>query len=520
MMSGNAETGITGADTRGAGPFAGRVPERAGIVVVGGGLAGLELAGELAGHGVGDVLVLEAGPGDDLAHIHLEQDQDAATELVFAPDRDPCFRRTWVSDAAPHYTGISGLRRRLGGRSLYWHGVILPLEDWALRDWPSDVAGALTAGWCGGPSLYKRVTADLMSWSAGTDGTPPAPDERTVECGGLAFRPLPRACRYVPDEASGGVRWEAYTALDHWRTGAGRPAPPAGVRIRCRTEVLAVQVRGATARGVLVRDEDTGGVSAIAADTVVLCAGTVESTRLAIQALTEAGALREPRLGNLADHIVQGFTARLDGALGPLAARGLEPGSYYVPTSAATRSYLRMDLHRTASEGVLLDVRVTGEQLPNPDSVVECRPTGPAPWQARVRTALHAQDREMIGVQRAGLSAFWRDLSRELGLPPVPLEFEDFGDPARDNTLVLPGRTRTLSHGMPDTWTSLLGTEDHEGGSLPLGTVLTSRHECVGLAGLYAAGPVVFPRLGAANPSLTTLALSRRLAAILAGAHG
>ncbi|GHF52198.1 oxidoreductase [Streptomyces mashuensis] len=492
---------------------AGEREDAARVVVVGGGLAGLELAAALSDQGVEDVLVLEAGPGEDLDHIHRAHPRDRATELVFAPERDPYFRRPWDSASAPHYTGISGLRRRLGGRSLYWHGVVLPLEDWALATpwWPADVVADLTRSWQGGPSLYERVGADLAEWS----GTAPegAAGQQARTFGGQPFRPLPRACRQVP----GDDRWEAYSALDRWRGEDGTAVPPPGVRVRCGTEVLAVDVRDGAVRGVLVRDPATGSGS-IAADTVVLCAGTVESTRLAVQALTTAGKLAAPRLGGLADHIVQGFVVRLPAAP-PGAARHVpDPGSYYVPTDPATRSYLRMDVQPAGDGELLLDVRTTGEQLPNPDSVVEVLTAAGPAGPARVRTALRPEDHEVIEAQRTVLRDFWHAVATELGTDPVPMEFTGFGDPGRDNTAVLPERIGSQRVGVPETWTSLLGTEDHEGGTLPLGDVLTSRHEFAGLPGLYAAGPAVFPRLGAANPSLTALALSRRLAAFLAGA--
>jgi choline dehydrogenase-like flavoprotein len=58
-----------------------------------------------------------------------------------------------------------------------------------------------------------------------------------------------------------------------------------------------------------------------------------------------------------------------------------------------------------------------------------------------------------------------------------------------------------------------LGTVDHEGGTLALGS------ECVGasselreLPGVFVGGPCLFPRAGAANPSLTTLALGAYVA--------
>ncbi|GGR77619.1 oxidoreductase [Streptomyces humidus] len=507
-MSGNPPTGHRPVGTHQAtGPgLTGPVPRRARIVIVGGGLAGAELAGALSSEGATGVLLLEAGPVAGLTHIHTTHSPQRATELVFAPDSDPYFHRPWRSATPPHYTGISGLRRRLGGRSLYWHGVVLPLEDWALRapEWPASIVTALTGG-DGTPSWYDRVTADLTRWSGGALWDPALPTRTAF--GGEEFRPLPRACRRTP----GADRWEAYTAFDAWRDADGRTGPPPGVSARCDTEALAVDVGGGRARGVVVRAAD-GSVTTVAADTVVLCAGAVESTRLAAHALTAADVLPEPRLGGLADHIVQGFVVRLP------ADRLPPPGSYHVPTDPVLRSYLRMDVHPDGPGRALLDVRVTGEQLPNPDSVVECEVSGSRPGPAKVSTELLPEDRKLIAAQRDLLRDFWATAAAETGAPKTPLEFTDFGDADRDNTRVLPDRTRAQSASRPESWTSLLGTEDHEGGSLPLGRLLDDRHAFTALPGLYAAGPAVFPRLGAANPSLTAIALSRRLAGLLAAA--
>jgi len=63
------------------------------------------------------------------------------------------------------------------------------------------------------------------------------------------------------------------------------------------------------------------------------------------------------------------------------------------------------------------------------------------------------------------------------------------------------------------TYSFPLGTENHEAGTLPLGSILDDDHQFRGLAGLYAVGPAVFPRAGAANPALTILALASVLQA-------
>ncbi|MBE8520468.1 GMC family oxidoreductase [Amycolatopsis sp. H6(2020)] len=480
------------------------------MLVVGGGLAGLELAKELENRGCDGVLVVEAGPVADLRHVNETHSEAVSTEKCFAPETDEHFHRPYVSGSAPHYTLNSGLRRRLGGRSLYWHGVVLPLEPWALAEpsWPAEVVADLVRSWRGGPSLYERVTAGLQAWQrSGTPKYAGAPAE--VEIGGERLVRTPAAC-----SAAGGGRWRAYSPLDHWLD-AGPPAP-GGVRFLCDTEVVAVDVRDGRATGVAVRQVGADRVHHLAADAVVLCAAAVENARLAIQALTGAGVLAEPRLGGLADHIVQGFVLRLT-TRDRLPEYLRHPASYVAPARAQERSYLRVDVHHPEPGEVLVDVRVTGEQLGGPGSYVECRPEGEPPWPATVHTSMSAQDLDVVAGQRAMLQRFWTALARDTGAAGRPLEFEEFGEQTRTNTFVLPGSVRKLHHGEPATWVSLLGTEDHEGGTLPLGSALDTRHQLVGVAGLYAAGPTTFPRLGAANPTLTSLALAHRLAALLAG---
>lgn len=217
------------------------VPEHAGIVVVGGGLAGLEVVTALAETGAHDVLLLEAGPGDDLTHIHLSLPHDRATEAVFAPENDPWFHRPWESDSA-HYTGISGLRRRLGGRSLYWHGVVLPLEDWALSTpwWPSDIVADLTKSWRGGPSLYERVTGDLQRWSSLTPGSGEGPalsaDRTSCRCRvPAATRPATADGRRTPPRPMAPRRrWSAAACRRARPVRRGSPGRARARRCRAR----------------------------------------------------------------------------------------------------------------------------------------------------------------------------------------------------------------------------------------------------------------------------------------------
>lgn len=491
----------------------GPLPRQANVAIVGGGLAGLELAKELERRGVRDVIVLEAGPAADFRHVNVKHDDAVTTTMCFSPRTDKHFHRPFGSLSGRHYTLNSGLRRRLGGRSLYWHGVVLPLESWALREpwWPSEVTTDLTGNRPGAFSLYDEVMLELQAWQGrGVPRYADAPE--AVEVGAERLVRTPSACRAV-----GAGRWQAYSPLDYWSEEPGGEDSADAARFVCDIEVVAVEVQGGAATGVFAARAGSREVFRVGADTVVLCAAAVENARLAIQALSETGALTTARLGGVADHIVQGFLLKVDSASPRLPEYLLRPGSYVAPARAEHRSYLRFDIARPKPGEILVDVRTTGEQVRRPESFVECRTDGAHPWPTFVHTSTCAQDDAVIAGQREMLAEFWSALAHDLRVPAKALEFEEFGRQVRTNTTVLPEFVAALPPGRPLTWVSLLGTEDHEGGTLPLGSVLDERHQLAGVPNLYAAGPTSFPRLGAANPSLTSLALAHRLAALLAG---
>ncbi|MET9415929.1 GMC oxidoreductase [Streptomyces klenkii] len=504
------------------------VPDTGGphsrVVIAGGGLAGLEVARQLAALGVEDVLVIEAGPAEDLLHIHSAHKPDQALRTFLDPAGDPHFHRPWKPESAPHYAANAGLRKRLGGRSLYWYGASLPVEDWALADWPESVAKDLRGSWRGGGPLYEQVAADL-----GVDPNRLDRQQPVLELGGFRLVRTPQAeTRFGADG-----RWYAYSPLDHWRdpvTGAALDGPR-GIRFLCGTEVLSVDIEDGRACGVLVRETGPNAEARrISADSVVLAAGTIECSRLAIQALCAIDPGRPPRLDGLTDHIVQGFFLRVrdaDGAGdagdagGGSASHGLSgvaSGSYVAACEDAVRSNLFITVERPEPGVRLFDVRLTGEQLPGTGSHVTCEPGGEYPWRTTVTADLAPADRDVVGRQRQVLEEVWRRLAAEFGLPTTPLVFDDFDHPVRTNAFVLPESIGAETSEGPFTWSSLLGTEDHEGCTLPLGGVLDDRHAFAAVPGLYACGPATFPRMGAANPSLTTLALARRLARFLAEA--
>ncbi|WP_200260314.1 FAD-dependent monooxygenase [Streptomyces sp. HSG2] len=499
------------------------LPSHCQTLIVGGGLAGLELAKELSRQGVRDTLVLEAGPVGDPRHVNYLNPPEEALRMWLDSAADPYFRQPWSSATPPHYRGTSGVRRRLGGRSLYWYGVMLPLEDWALAEpwWPAQIISDLRDSWQGGPGLYQRIGTLLSEWQQTTgaqpvNGTAEAVAEgiRTGETRWLAT-PLARITDAGDLEAE---RWRAYTPVEHWwdADSGARRVPLPGVRLCTDVEVTNVVVRDGLARGVVARVGESGEEVEIASDRVVLCAGTLETSRLAIQALYRATEPGSARLTGLADHIVQGVSLRLEGDSAQRVLKEVPPGSYFSPGVAEARSNMFLDVHRLAHDAAVLEIRAMGEQMPSPDSYVECIPAGAFPWEMSVYSVPSAVDRDLINAQQHLLSAVYEELCELSGTAPVELLFSSYDEPECNNSVVLPEFVRSLVPGRPVTWANSLGTEDHEGGTLPLGRLLGEDQQFRGIRGLFAAGPVVFPRLGAANPSLTTLALVHRLAVTLA----
>ncbi len=485
------------------------------IVIVGGGMAGLEVAARLSSEGVENIVVLEAGPVGDLRHNNMATTADAALRSWLIPETDPYFACPWRSINPPHYTGPSGLRRRLGGRSLYWYGVALPVDPWALLDataWPREVVVDLVESWLGGPGLYDLTRDMLARWKGDILETDETASVMSI-CG-LLLRPTPRA---ICHGRSASDHWYAYSPLDAWRdpaTGTLTSAPDGVMLVTgARVEQLVIKDK---LIGLAVSADDGIPAIHVPATIVVLAAGTLENTRLAIQALTAAGALEAPRLRGISDHIVQGFFLRLPAADGTALTGVLPWGSHYASCEASARSNLFIDISWQGRDMVLVDVRVTGEQLPDDQNWAECEIDTSPPWGLSVHATPSRTDWTVINAQRMLLQSVWDVVATATGRRASTLDFGEFENPTRTNAYILPELIQQTELGVPLTWSSYLGVEDHEAGTLPLNDVLTSDHEFAKIDGLFAAGPSTFPRMGAANPTLTTLALARRLAHVLA----
>jgi hypothetical protein len=133
---------------------------------------------------------------------------------------------------------------------------------------------------------------------------PPTPG-LGVTFGDYSFTPTPQVLR----RATAGDRWTVFTPLPSRRTAGGfGDGNAAAIFADCHVVEVAVYSEAVT--GVLVAHR--GDLINIWTPTVILAAGTIENSRLAIQALSDCGAVQVPRLTGFVDKIVHGFSVALD----------------------------------------------------------------------------------------------------------------------------------------------------------------------------------------------------------------
>ncbi|MGC3863054.1 GMC oxidoreductase [Micromonospora chersina] len=431
------------------------------IAVVGGGLAGLEAAVAAAGSGA-VVEVFEAGPRNRTRHVDWDTGTHAGDEKV----------QPWTSDG---WGAGGGLSERLGGRSLCWHGVLLGLEPAALADWDPEWSGRLA----GADGCYAAVLSDLLPDFPELAATGSHPG--LAACG---LRPVPQAARL---DAHG--RFEAYSPL------ARALELGADGRIRfTRGRVRAVTPEGG---GVAV---DIGTQRRRGFDSCVLASSAIGNARLL------ATSLDRDLATTVTDHFCVGGFVRLPPGppIAPFRHRMLWSGFTEVP-EIGTNVFV---LERPPLPGGdrLVQIQAVIEQ-PAPYSELTVEASGRTHVRARVSDA----DRALLKAARVEVR---RRAERLAGGPVTDLAPDTSSDTpwsGHDDALAAVAGAAALAYCRYDV---PYGSFEHEACTHPIGggPVEVSRGlEVVELPGVYVAGPGTFPRLGAANPALTIIAMSRWL---------
>ncbi|MFI1885942.1 FAD-binding protein [Streptomyces jumonjinensis] len=434
--------------------------------VIGSGMAGTAVAMELERTGR-DYAVLEAGTHRGQAHIAADQHSAHLAD----PAQDPAFT-PFLDQPGPLYGPLSGYRRRVGGRSLYWRGICLRIEDEVLREWPEEVRRALLGtDWDQG--LYAWTEAALAAWAGGirlTQARTRTEETMVNELAALGYPavPTPRAIRTL-----GQGRWEAYSPVTE--------VPPE--RILAGHCVSAVRKR---AEGGYSLTLDGAAEPALNARHVVLCAGAVGNIEL-VDGLLH-GREGEPRRYSIVDHVACGMLT-----VEPGGRHEQMDSSVHAGFDRSSRSNLIVERQRHG-EGVLMDAWAMGEQLPEAASTVLIGDRTEIVLEPLARTTLDAmrqKQHRLLGelASRVGATASFRE------------EYVSF-DEALAQAEAEPGTTVTYD--------ATIAELDHESGGLPLGGEQVDVSGGLREApGVIVAGSCLFPRAGAANPSLTTLALAR-----------
>ncbi len=495
------------------------LPNRTNIIIVGGGLNGLQLAFDLFFLGVEDILVVDAGNWMEVRHVYYEYGGEKAKLMWMDPEKkDISYWRPWKSETPPHYTAWSGLRRKVGGRSLYWHGACVRIEPWALCEpwWPTSLIKELTESWNEGEALYKLLESEIDLWRKFSPEIK-ADDSSLYSAHvfhdiGYANAEIVRGMVRHQLMGDGKVRFSSYTPLELWTESIDSNKLP---RIASGLYARKVLVENRCAKGISVIDQSTNQSKNIYANLVILAAATIENSRLVIQALSDAGIKSSCSLYGLSDHIFQGFMAKIPCKhLDPELLTGMQPGPVFlVEKNPISKSNLFAQFGQDTNSDIIFESWAIGEQLPTDASYVRCTPGESMPWPTFVGSKLSDEDLNVINRQKDDLQKLWDSICKLAGYKlGSKINFEEFTNPKVTQQYEVAVNPTNLDYYAPVPYACYLGTVDHEGCTLGFGKLIDEGNQILNLSGLYAVGPCTFPRLGAANPGLTSLALVRRLA--------
>ena len=539
-------------------------------VVIGAGMFGGYCAEKLYRHGADAnlrILVLEAGAF--LFPTHIQNLPQRLGGSVGGPNylrsredgsgtQNVVWGIPWISNEV-----FPGLAYCIGGRSLFWGGWSPRLTADDLARWPQDLANFLL-GPDGYPLTEREVgvaadaafimhlpfhdflLADLLTAQS------QVPTLTAIEEAPLAVEAAaPGPGLFAYDKFS-----SANFLIDAVRDDA---ANNAGVDVNRRlfvvprTHVVRLNLSGNTITSVDLVTNGTAKTLAIPSScAVVLAAGTVENTRLALDSLgIGSTTFGTPRAGNLMAHLRSNITVRIKRtALGLPAGppADLETTAFLVRGKSGGRQF-HFQISAAATGGTNPEKNMW-EQIPDVEFQDHIRAIQDPNWITIVFRAIG----EMTGNPNLSPdpAGSWIDLSSEvdeagrrrayvklvknqsdtqlwfqMDTAAFQLAAALAGQPA--NIEYWNGQVNAWQQSPPPVdpqtggfWRDRLGSTHHEAGTLfagaPGSAITDLNGKLQGIANTYVAGPAVFPSLGSANPSLTALSLARRTAQAIVSA--
>jgi choline dehydrogenase-like flavoprotein len=439
------------------------------VLIVGSGMAGAGLARALTDLGSAEMQMVSAGG-----------------------IQDSSVRPAWGdwSSRNTHYRPAPGVSGRIGGRSMAWYGVALPLPEEVLGSWPEHVRRLL-------PDAYGSVERRLEAWKGAPLDRPECPADvklsGTLSGSGEPFRVVPTAAYWHTGPESS--IWRAYSPMDQLLT-----KPAKGFTLVDSRRVLWVEERRGRGFAVVSSDELTRATHMTTAKKVVLAAGTLENTRIFAQSLERLAGTRTVEWPGLVSKIKQGILTR------PAAwmLEEFRPGdlAYLVSEHPELHANLFLELRDDRSDRPYVDLWWFAEQSPGEDASITFKPEGPI-WEGTVACEIGPTDLQLI----AERDAIANRLLRDWHCPVADFRLPAFSAKSEAQAALSDGAVRYLNQ---------VGLSDHESGTVKLGCHLDHKSMSVLVDQLYVMGPASFPRLGAVNPSLTILALADIYARLIA----
>ncbi|MDQ4025185.1 MAG: GMC family oxidoreductase N-terminal domain-containing protein, partial [Actinomycetota bacterium] len=267
-------------------------------IVVGSGIGGGILADQLSDLGL-DVLVLEAGSYLFPTHVaNLPRRHRVGRFDKHIWGLYETFKVVNYENA-PGSAFAGGQAFNLGGRSVFWGGFIPRMSGWELAAWPAAIRGYLEGpGYARAEDVMNRTNLASSPWNETVKRT------LTQATGDFVYFDAPMAVQYSglsPASIPAGMFSTADLLTESALT--VDPVGREGLTVNLNHAVVRVETEGGRAVAVVAQDLISNTFRSYKGRHVVLCAGTIESAKIALMS-----GLGDPngKIGaGLTDHLIR-----------------------------------------------------------------------------------------------------------------------------------------------------------------------------------------------------------------------
>lgn len=469
------------------------------VIVIGSGIGGGTVADQLSDMGL-EVLVLEAGGYLFPAHVanlprrHRIGRFDKHVWNLFEEFKV----QNYVNDSTTRYDG--GQAFNLGGRSLFWGGLIPRMSWWELDLWPRE-----SLRWYLEDGGYQRAE-DLLNRVP----QPASPYHREIKRWLRSALPhfthfdAPMAVQYTHD-GSNTISTGMFSTADLLMESCMTAGPQGNqhLRINLNHAVVNLETAGDRVTQVVAHDLIANQLRSFRARYVILAAGTIESAKLAL-----ISRLRDPngKIGvGLTDHPIffTHFMLPPDAPLYHLSGSSKVLSQHHDAALNAHPYNIILELGADLNQGRYVDTDLFERHVREKNYHMLCEivflfnaPLMEENWLEQsgpsyIKPILHMQPSPAADPFWDEINAIKDQIIQQLGGIPLP-----------QNDL-------SLKLAPP-------GGVAHEVGTLRIGTngdgVVDTNLKFLGYENLFACDLSVFPSSPAANPTLTLVALAMRLA--------